>query len=86
MSVTKYLTTRQVSEILAVDIGKVTDWIAVGDLHAVNVAKVRGVRARWRIPKESLEAFIASRGNRTTEAPAPRARRQRDEQVTQYFK
>jgi excisionase family DNA binding protein len=85
MAVAEYLTTKQVGELLGVTADKVVDWIACGDLAAINVARVRGVRARWRISREALEAFLTSRGNRAS-TPTPRAaRRQTDAAVTKYF-
>lgn len=81
-----FLTVAQVAELLLVDVGKVHDWISGGDLAAVNVTRVRGTRARWRISREALDAFLASRGNRMAPPPAPRATRRRAEAVTQYFR
>ena len=81
-----YLTTREVAELLVVDIGKVTDWIAAGDLAAVNVAKDSGgARARWRICPQALDAFLAARATRNEAAPARRAASPRDASVTKYF-
>ena len=72
----EFLTTRQCAEMLSVDVGKIGDWIAAGDLLAVNVATVSGgIRPRWRISRQALDAFLAARQTRTA-TPAPRRKRQ----------
>lgn len=80
-----YLTTKQVAEILAVDLGKVCDLLADGSLIGINVARnAGGIRPRWRISREALEAFIASRQTQPAPARAPR-RKRRDADVTSYY-
>src|SRR5688500_9347616 len=65
----EFFTTRQPAKIRLVDIGKVGDSIASGDLLAVNVAKNSGgIRPRWRISRQALEAFLAAR---QTHTPTP---------------
>ena len=79
----EFLTTRQVAEMLSVDIGKVGDWLAAGDLVGVNVAKVSGgIRPRWRISRQALEAFLAAR---QTHQPVPAPRRRRQEKTAAYY-
>lgn len=80
MPVTEFLTTKQVAALLCVDIGKVGDWLAAGDLVGVNVARVSGgIRPRWRISREALNAFIASRQSQQPATPAPRRKRQQEQ-------
>jgi len=70
VSPTPYLTTRQVAEQLAVDIGRVCDWINQGELRSVNVVRRVSMRARWRISPEALEEFLRRR--QSYEPPPPR--------------
>jgi hypothetical protein len=79
----EFFTTRQAAKILLVDIGKVGDFIASGDLLAVNVAKNSGgIRPRWRISREALDAFLAAR---QTHQPTPAPRRRRQKEVANYY-
>jgi len=79
-----FLTTAEIADELGIDQGKVTDWIANGDLQAVNVALVSGgVKPRWRVRREAFEQFIVSRQSQTAPSPAPR-RKRREETVTEY--
>jgi excisionase family DNA binding protein len=58
----EYLTTKQVAQILAVNVGKVADWLADGSLVGVNVTRnSSSIRPRWRISREALDKFIQSR-------------------------
>jgi excisionase family DNA binding protein len=62
----------------------VLNWVASGELRALNIARSRRARRpRWRIREEDLAAFEAAR----TSAPAtPRARRQkRQPDVIQFY-
>lgn len=79
----EFLTTRQVAEMLSVDIGKVGDWLAAGDLVSVNVAKVSGgIRPRWRISRQALETFLAAR---QTHKPESAPRRRREAKTANYY-
>jgi excisionase family DNA binding protein len=78
-----YLTTKEVAELLAVDIGKVCDWIANGDLPAVNVALVSGgVKPRWRISRESFDQSLA---RRQSNQPVTAPRKKREVSGTAYY-
>ena len=57
----EYLTTAEVAELLGIARDKIIDWIAIGDLIAVNVALRAGGQPRWRIRRADLDAFLASR-------------------------
>lgn len=79
----EYLTTRQVAEMLAVDIGKVGDWLASGDLVGVNVATTSGgIRPRWRISRAALDSFLAAR---QTHQPAQSPPRRRQAKAANYY-
>jgi excisionase family DNA binding protein len=59
----EYLTTSQAAKLLGIDRGKIADWIAVGDLAAVNVALRTGGQPRWRIRRTDLDAFLLHRAS-----------------------
>ena len=66
-----YLTPPGIAKLLRVASDKVHGWIRRGELRAVNVGD--GVRARYRVSQESLDAFLKSR---EVQPPTPRTRRQ----------
>lgn len=68
------LTTRQVAERMAIDVGKVTRWIKAGELKAIDVSQTRGGKPRYRIPENELERFIHSRSTLPSK-PSKRNRR-----------
>jgi excisionase family DNA binding protein len=78
----RYLTPGQVAEMLAIDHGKVIDWIHGGQLEANDVSTHAGGKARWRISAEALERFLASRRNVPPPAPL-RQRRRRG--IAEYY-
>lgn len=69
-----FLTPPQVAKRLAVKPDKVRNWIARGELRAVDLADRRGGRPRWRIDPVDLELFLAGRAAKPP-SPAPRRRR-----------
>jgi excisionase family DNA binding protein len=73
-TVSRYVTTAQAAELLAVTPDKITDLIHSGQLPAIDVSLHSGGKARWRIAADDLAAFIASR---RTSPPAKRTRRSR---------
>jgi excisionase family DNA binding protein len=78
-----FLTVKAVAELLSVDPGKVCDWIAHGYLDAVNVAEISGgIKPRWRISREALDAFLASRQSTKPVAAPPR---QKSEVTSKYY-
>lgn len=78
-----FLTTRQIAEMLGVDVGKVGDWLASGDLVGVNVAtNAGGIRPRWRISRQALDAFLAAR---QTHKPLPSPGHRRQKEVATYY-
>jgi excisionase family DNA binding protein len=64
VSTTPYLTTRQIADQLAVEIGRVCDWINQGELRAVNVVRRVSMKPRWRVSPEALEEFLRRRQSR----------------------
>jgi transposase len=78
------LSVRDVSERYSVGEHTVLNWIASGELRALNVARhPNGGKPRWRVTAEALEAFEVAR----TSTPAtPRARRRnRQPDVIQFY-
>jgi excisionase family DNA binding protein len=67
-----YLTPPEVARVLRVSPHKVLGWIRRGHLRAVNVGN--GSRPRYRISRDSLDAFVLAR---QVVPPQPRAQRRR---------
>jgi len=55
------LTVKQAAEALGVSDDTVYRYIADGDLDTTDVARRGSVRAKTRIPRKSIEKFIAAR-------------------------
>jgi hypothetical protein len=69
----------------SVAVDKVLDWIAKGELVAINVStNPNGKRPRWRVTQEELERFEQSRATKPP-APKPPKRRRRSPAVKDYF-
>lgn len=62
----------------------VLNWIARGELEAVNVARKPGGRPSWRISREALARFEAARAATPRQAPT-RTRRQKPADVIEFF-
>jgi excisionase family DNA binding protein len=82
----RFLTVAQAAELLSVTTDRITDWIASGELAAVNIG-VRGTSKRptWRISEAELLRFLDSRQS----TPAPKVatkRRNAVNQVPHYFR
>jgi transposase len=67
------LTPAQLALRYGVSADKVRNWIANGELHAIDVSTRVGGRPQWAIPPEALEQFERTRSTR----PAPRPVRRR---------
>lgn len=61
MSSDTYMTPPAVARELNVGLDKVYLWIANGELKAVNLAAKRSGRARWKVSRQALAEFLASR-------------------------
>lgn len=63
----------------------VLQWIACGELRAINVGRsLAKKKPRWRITQDALDAFEQLR---TATPPAPRApRRKRQAETIQFYK
>lgn len=74
-----YLTASAVADLLAIRQSKVLRWIKTGELHAADVSERPGTgRARWRISRADLDAFLASRQpTQPIKTPRRRARTRR---------
>ena len=59
-----FLTVAAVASALGIRRGKVLAWISRGELTAVNIAERATGRPRWRISRESLDAFLLVRSCR----------------------
>lgn len=59
------LTVPDTADELGIDRETVTRWIKTGQLAATNVCKnAGGCKPRWRVRREDLDAFLATRSNR----------------------
>jgi excisionase family DNA binding protein len=66
----KLLSVADVAEQCGVDPGKVLVWIHAGELVAVNIAKSKTTRPKWRIRETAVEEFLRDREtSRPTMAP-----------------
>jgi hypothetical protein len=72
----EYLRVCDIAETLHIDPMKILGWIRSGELRAIDISERKGGRPRWRIPRESWDAFCAARSNQAT-LPPPRATRRR---------
>ncbi len=71
----------QVAKRYRISPNKVLDWIATGQLRAVNVAaNPQGARPRWRVTTEAIAAFEALRSS----PPAPSVRTARRGDYVRY--
>lgn len=85
MSEKRFHTPAEVAEMFGVDAGKVLDWIAHGELQAVNVATLSGgIRPRWRISNAAISQFEASRQSDAFQQPSTPRGRKPVQAVTQY--
>ena len=82
MESAEFLTVADVARQLGVKTDTVLDWIATRSLVAADVSRGRGIRARWRIERRDLEAFVASR--KTVAPDRSAARRKLDPSVKQF--
>ena len=64
----RWLTPPQLAKEIGIDPEKVIAWINAGELRAVNIAKNRHGRARWRVLLDDWDKFLDSRANNRTEA------------------
>jgi Helix-turn-helix domain len=78
-----WLTPPQLAAECGLEAQKICDWIAAGELIAVNVAQKTGGRPRWRIRVADWEAFLASRQN--VKPPRERARKRKPEKLQPYY-
>ena len=78
------LTPPQVAKLLAVKAEKVRAWIATGELKAIDTARVRGSRPRYRIAEADLEAFKQGRAV-IARPPMVRRPRKRPDDLPDYY-
>ncbi len=87
---TKWHSVQEVAQTLDVSSANVLDWIASGELQAVNVAAGRGARPRWRVSPEAVRQFEVARSNRSTQRACVRqqqrtSRRRGGADVIEFF-
>lgn len=82
----RYLTLAQVCSELGVNKTELASgWIKAGLLRAANVGRAGGTRPTYRIRREDLDAFIASRTAIPAAKSERRSRRRKLAYVTRYF-
>jgi excisionase family DNA binding protein len=84
----RWLTIQEVALRLHVSRDTVERWINAGDLRAVNVGGRLGKESRrhsWRIPSESLDAFLDARANRR-QVRVPKVRRSAHASVIEFIR
>ena len=80
----RYLTPPEIAKRYGCKPEKVIGWIKRGELRAINSGD--GIRPRWKVRPEDLEAFEAARSNVATIAPKPtRRQRRKPEGVIQFY-
>lgn len=80
----KFLTTAQAAEWLAVTSDKIVDLIHSGQLVGIDVSLRGGQKARWRISREALDAFLLRRQS-SPASPRQRRRSREPTAVTEYY-
>lgn len=81
---TQYLTVRAIADQLGVTAHTVLGWIARGELAACNVGRTPSAgRPSWRVSREALDRFLASR--QPIPPPPSRRRPKRDPDVIAFF-
>ena len=70
---------------LRVNPSKVISWIKSGELRAANLATRTNGRARYRIAKADVEAFLARRSTQSIVPPPPRRKKSTNHHVIEYF-
>jgi hypothetical protein len=84
-STTKYWTVGEYAKSRGIGEEKVLDWIASGQLAAINLAARAGGRPRWRIPQDAIDCFEAGRTSAPAVKPPAAKRRSRPADYVQYF-
>lgn len=70
-----YLTPPEVADLLGIAAEKVVGCIRRGELLAFDVANPGSTRPRFRVSREALQQFLASRSTRRPEKPQRRRRK-----------
>ncbi|QDU30293.1 Helix-turn-helix domain protein [Anatilimnocola aggregata] len=85
-AVPRHFTVAQAAELLSVTADRITDWIAAGELTAINIGiKANGGRPTWRISEVELQRFLQCRQS----TPVPKVqtkRRTTFDCVPHYFR
>lgn len=80
-----WFTPSQIAKSRRISVSKVYAWIRSGELEAVDHARTKGFRPRWRISPEALSRFDQCRSNRVSVRIRPPRRPRRDPEVREWF-
>ncbi len=78
------LTVKQIAEQAAVSEETVLAWINGGELRASNCSRRRGLKPRWRVRADDLDAFLDARMNRPA-ATTSRRRNAVGDGIIQFY-
>lgn len=82
MTKREFFTPPEIAALLGVNSTKVLGWCRSGELRSANVSN--GRRPRYRIHRDDLQAFLASRSS--TPEPRRKPRRRQSEHVIEFYK
>ena len=80
-----WFTPGQVAACRRVSVSKIYGWIRSGELEAVDHARTRGSRPRWKVSREALSMFDRCRSNRVSVRIPPLQRARRDPGGREWF-
>jgi Helix-turn-helix domain len=83
------LTTKEFATRYGCGVHKVLDFIASGELVAINMASAKANKPRWMILQEEVEAFLRRKSSGATVSPRrprlTRRRQKKDLNVTEWY-
>ncbi len=79
----RLLTTDEVAEILGVRRLQVCNLIKAGRLRGIDISNGSGLKPRWRIPTDSVDAFVA--GGKPSKPTKATRRKRIDSDVPKVF-
>lgn len=81
----RLLTVREAAKVAGVSYETMLGWANWMEIEAVNVAKKKCGRPRWRIAPEALQSFLRSRARLRHQPPRRRRRAPKTEKRKEYF-
>jgi hypothetical protein len=81
----RMLTLREAAKIAGVSYGTVIGWANWKEIEAVDVAKKKGGKPRWRIAPTELQRFLKSRARFRYEPPPRRRRPARSDRAAKFY-